>query len=396
MIHYCRKHNVLIKMTHSDQDPLFEPIQLGSMKLSHRIVLAPLTRCRALNNVPVAMSVQYYSERATEGGLMISEGTIVREDGFGYPCIPGIFTAEQVEAWKPIVQAVHDKGGKIFCQIWHCGRASHQHYQPDGESLPVSSSAIAIQGQCFSLKTMQMEDYPVPRALEMDELPGIVEAFKTAALNSIEAGFDGVEIHGANGYLLDQFMKDGINQRQDIYGGSIENRCRFPLEVAEAVVGAVGADRVGYRLSPFGEGFLDASDSNPVATVSYMVEQLNKLGICYIHCVEPRVVGNMDKEDDGSQSLDPFKSLCTNTVFIASGGYIPENARDALKHGKTDMVAFGRWFLANPDFVKRAKLGAPLNKYDRSTFYTQGAEGYIEGYPKLEDTDWGRQHPDLV
>ena len=377
-------------------DPLFEPIKVGSMNLSHRIVLAPLTRCRALNNVPVDMSVQYYSERATEGGLMISEGTIVKEDGFGYPCTPGIFTSEQVEAWKPIVKAVHDKGAKIFCQIWHCGRASHQHYQPDGESLPVSSSAIAIHGQCFSLKTMQMEDYPVPRALEKNELPEIIEAFKKAALNSIEAGFDGVEIHGANGYLLDQFMKDGINKRGDEYGGSIENRCRFPLEVTKAVVGAVGADRVGYRLSPFGEGFLDASDSNPVATVSYMVEQLNNLGVCYIHCIEPRVVGNMDKEDHGPHSLDPFKKLCTDTVFIASGGYLPDNARDTLKNDKADLIGFGRWYLSNPDFVKRVKIGAPLNDYNRATFYTQGAEGYIEGYPKLEDTEWGKEHPELL
>lgn len=383
-------------MNTSDRDELFEPLNVGSMRLSHRIVLAPLTRCRALKSVPVEMSIQYYSERATEGGLMISEGTIVSPHGFGYPCTPGIFTAEQVEAWKPIVKAVHDKGAKIFCQIWHCGRASHQHYQPDGESLPVSSSAVAIQGQCFSLKSMQMEDYPVPRALEKHELPGIIEEFKQAAINSIEAGFDGVEIHGANGYLLDQFMKDGINKRTDEYGGSIENRCRFPLEVAEAVVSAIGADRVGYRLSPFGEGFLDASDSNPVETVSYMIKQLNKLGVCYIHCVEPRVVGNMDKEPDSSLSLAPFKDLCKDTVFIASGGYLPDNARDAIKNGHADLVAFGRWYLSNPDFVKRAKLGAPLNEYDRSTFYTQGPEGYIQGYPMLEDTEWGKQHPEIL
>lgn len=382
-------------MSSTEQDPLFEPIQAGSMNLAHRIVYAPLTRCRALNNVPVKMSIQYYEERATDGGLLISEGTIVSPNGFGYPCTPGIFNEEQVEAWKPIVKAVHDKGAKIFCQIWHCGRASHQHYQPDGESLPISSSAVAIQGQCFSLKSMQMEDYPVPRALETHELPGIVEEFTKAARNAIEAGFDGVEIHGANGYLLDQFMKDGINQRTDEYGGSIENRCRFPLEVARSVVNAIGADRVGYRLSPFGEGFLDASDSDPVATVSYMVEELNKLGVCYIHCVEPRVVGNMDQDADPSLSLEPFKKLCKNTVFIAAGGYLPDNARESIKAGKADLIAFGRWYLANPDFVKRAKIGAPMNKYDRSTFYTQGPEGYIEGYPKLEDTEWAKQYPDL-
>lgn len=206
---------------------------------------------------------------------MISEGTLVSERGHGYPCTPGIHTAEQIEAWKKITNAVHEKGAYIFCQLWHCGRASHQHYQPN-EELPIAPSAIAVEGEkCFSLKTMNMEEYPVPRALEKEELPTIVEEFRQAARNAIEAGFDGVEVHGANGYLLDQFVKDGMNKRTDEYGGCIENRCRFPLEVVKAVVDEIGADRVGYRISPFG-GFLDASDSHPYATHIYLVEELNK------------------------------------------------------------------------------------------------------------------------
>ena len=242
---------------------------------------------------------------------------------------------------------------------------------------------------------MQMEDYPVPRALEKEELPAIVEQFRQAARNAIDAGFDGVEIHGANGYLLDQFMKDGINQRTDEYGGSIENRCRFPLEVAKAVCEEIGADRVGYRLSPFG-GFLDAHDSDPYASVTYMIEELNKLGVAYVHCVEPRVKGNDDCEANPEFSLEPFRKCC-KTTFIASGGYLPENGGQAVKNGDADLIAFGRWFLANPDFVLRAKVGAPLNKYDRSTFYTQGKEGYLD-YPHLHDAfpEWVKDNADLV
>jgi 12-oxophytodienoic acid reductase len=340
------------------------------------------------------MAAQYYSERATNGALMISEGTIVSERGHGYPCTPGINTGEHVEKWKPICDAVHKKGAHFFCQLWHCGRASHQHYQPN-EDLPLSSSAVAIDdgNKAFSLKSMQLEDYPVPRALEKEELPGIVEEFRVAARNAIEAGFDGVEIHGANGYLLDQFMKDGINQRTDEYGGSIENRCRFPLEVAKAVAEEIGGDRVGYRLSPFG-GFLSAHDSHPYASVMYMVEELGKLDLAYIHMVEPRVKGNTDQEEDPRFSLEPFRRVWQG-VFIASGGYTPENAREALRSGHCDAIAFGRWHLANPDFVKRAFLNAPLNPYHRDTFYTQGKEGYID-YPFLEDTEWGKEHAELV
>lgn len=236
-----------------------------------------------------------------------------------------------------------------------------------------------------------MEDYIAPRPLEASELPAIVEEFRVAARNAIEAGFDGVEIHNANGYLLDSFLKDSANQRTDEYGGSIENRCRFPLMVAKAVVEEIGAERVGIRISPFG-GFLDATDSHPYGLITYFLEELNKLGLAYVHLVEPRAGGNDDIPADklAGKSLDPFRKVWNGT-FIAAGGYTPENAPDAIASGHTDLIAFGRWHLANPDFVKRVALGAPLNKYDRATFYTQGEEGYID-YPFVEDTEWGKEH----
>lgn len=366
-----------------------QPYSMGPLNLNHRVVYAPLTRCRAFNNVPQPLAIQYYSQRATQGALMISEGTIVGERGFGYPCTPGIFTTEQVDAWKPIVSAVHEKGAYFFCQIWHCGRASHQHYQPN-EELPISSSAVAVKdGQAFSLKTMQMENYPVPRALEIDEIPAIVEQYRAAAANARTAGFDGVEIHGANGYLIDQFLKDEINHRSDEYGGSIENRCRFALEVVRAVVDEIGADRVGIRLSPFG-GFLNATDSHPYALITYLLEELNKIGIAYVHFVSPRVGGNDDVPEDPHKSLEPFRRVWRGT-FIAAGGYTRDSGMKAIENGDADLIAFGRWHLANPDFVKRLILDAPLNKYDRPTFYSQAPEGYVD-YPFLEDTEWGKEH----
>ena len=379
MLHVVVVHRRTVDTT---QDPLFQPLKVGNLEIKHRIVYAPLTRCRAFNGIPSEMAQEYYAQRATEGGLMISEGTLVSDKAHGYPCTPGVYTKEQVEAWKPIIKGVHDRGAFIFCQLWHCGRASHQHYQPN-EELPVSSSAVAINdgSQAFSLKTMKMEDYPVPRALEAEELPAIVDEFRQAARNAIEAGFDGVEIHGANGYLLDQFMKDGINKRIDPYGGSIENRCKFPLEVLDAVVKEIGAERVGYRLSPFG-GFLSAEDSKPYASVTYMIEEMNKYNLAYVHMVEPRVTGNTDVEEDPDKTLMPFRNVC-KTVFIAAGGYEGSSARQSLNEKRCDAVAFGRRFLANPDFVHRVKIGAPLNEYDRSTFYSQGPEGYID-YPTLE------------
>lgn len=370
-------------------NPLLQPYSLGPFKLNHRIVYAPLTRCRAFGTIPQPLAAQYYTQRATAGALMISEGTVVSERGHGYPCTPGINTLEHVEAWKPIVSAVHEKNATFFCQLWHVGRASHPHYQPN-EELPISPSAVAIQdGQCFSLKSMQLEDYPVPRALEKDELPAIVEEFRQAAVNARAAGFDGVEIHGANGYLLDEFLKDEINHRTDEYGGSIENRCRFVLEVVKAVVDEIGAERVGIRLSPFG-GFLNATDSHPYALITYLLEELNHLALAYVHFVSPRVGGNADVPEDPKKSLEPFRRVWRGTL-IAAGGYDQESGMKAVETGEADLIAYGRWHLANPDFVKRMALKAPLNQYDRATFYTQAPEGYVD-YPFLEDIEWGKEH----
>jgi 12-oxophytodienoic acid reductase len=371
----------------TDANPLFTPLKIGNMHLSHRIALAPLTRCRAVDTdqgsgIPCANAVQYYAERATKGGLVITEGTLVSEFAHGYPNCPGVYTREQIAGWAPIVKAVHDKGGYIVMQLWHCGRASHQDYQPNGEA-PVSSSAVPVRGQCFSMKSGGMVDYPTPRALELEELPGIVDQFRQAARNAIDVGFDGVEIHGANGYLLNQFLVTGINKRNDSYGGSLENRLRFPLEVFRAVVDEVGAERVGYRLSPFG-GFLDVSDETPVETHLGMIEKLIEAGPpAYIHCVEPRCAGN-DDIDPGNHDLGVFEEATKGkTVFMRAGGYTPEMAKKALEENKGDIIAFGRWFLANPDFVERVRLGAELNKYDRDTFYTPDpVVGYID-YPAM-------------
>lgn len=384
-------HSIYIQIAMASKEILYTPIKVGAMDLAHRIVYAPLTRCRSFNSIPQPIAAQYYSQRATEGGLMITEGTVISETGHGYPCTPGIYTQEMIDNWKPIVKSVHDKGAKFFMQIWHVGRASHPHYQPD-EALPIAPSAVAINDgtQAFSLKTMGMVEYPVPRALDKSELPGIANDFRLAARNAIAAGFDGVEIHGANGYLLDNFLKEESNKRTDEYGGSVENRCRFLLEVVQAVVEEVGAERVGIRFSPFG-GFMVAADADPYAVYLHLLEKLPK-DLAYVHFVEPRAGGNSDR-DPGEYTLEPFKKAWSGT-FMAAGGYTPDNSVSAIENG-VDLIAYGRWYLANPDFVKRVRLGAPLNKYDRSTFYSQGSEGYVD-YPFIEDTEWGKENAELL
>lgn len=373
-------------MASNGMAPLFKPYTLpDGTQLAHRIVYAPLTRCRSFGGVPQPNAALYYSQRATKGGLMISEGTIISDTGFGYPCTPGVFTSEHIEGWKPVVQAVHDKGATFYCQIWHVGRASHPHYQPN-EEAPISSTTKPVSGQCFSPKTMQMEDHTPARALFAEELPAIVDQYRQAARNAVDAGFDGVEVHGANGYLIDQFLKDGINDRTDAYGGPIENRCRFALEVMKAVCEEIGSKKAGIRLSPFG-GFLDAEDSHPYAITTYLLEELNKLDLAFVHLVEPRVAGNADLEST-PYSLDPFRKVYKGTL-IAAGGFTADSGAEAISTDHCDLVCYGRNFLANPDMPRRFQLGAPLNKYDRNTFYTQGSEGYTD-YPFLEDTEEGK------
>lgn len=352
-----------------EQTSLLTPYKMGKFQLSHRIVHAPLTRSRSYNNMPQTHTVLYYSQRTTKGGFLIAEATAISETARGYPHTPGIWTNEQVEAWKPIVDAVHAKGGIFFCQIWHTGRVSDYSYQPNGQA-PISSTDKPICQLDHDTSVEHEgnpEQYPPPRRLSTDEIPQVVNDFRVAARNAVEAGFDGVEIHGAHGYIIDQFMKDSVNDRTDKYGGSLQNRCRFALEVIEAVVNEIGHDRVGIRLSPFAD-YMDCWDSDPEALGLYMVESLNKYDIVYCHLVEPRmhVVEGRYKIAHG---LIPMRKAYKGT-FIAAGGYDREEGNKVVADGYADLVAYGRLFLANPDLPKRFELNAPLNKYNRLTFYT--------------------------
>ncbi|XP_061945197.1 putative 12-oxophytodienoate reductase 11 [Populus nigra] len=366
---------------HAVAAPLLTPYEMGKFNLSHRIVLAPLTRQRSYNNVPQPHAILYYSQRTTEGGLLIAEATGVSDTAQGYPNTPGIWTKEQVEAWKPIVDAVHAKGGIFFCQIWHVGRVSNRDFQPNGQA-PISCTDKPLAPQ-LRANGIDAVEFTTPRRLRTDEIPHVVNDFRIAARNAMEAGFDGVEIHGAHGYLIDQFMKDQVNDRTDQYGGSLENRCRFALEVVGAVVDEIGADRVGIRLSPYAN-YGQAGDSNPGALGLYMVESLNKYGILFCHMVEPRMK-TVGERVESPHSLLPMRKAFNGT-FIVAGGYDREEGNKAVAENYSDLVAYGRVFLANPDLPRRFELDAPLNKYDRRTFYTTDPViGYTD-YPFLEST----------
>ncbi|KAI0529523.1 hypothetical protein KFK09_002075 [Dendrobium nobile] len=360
------------------QIPLLKPHKMGSFNLSHRIVLAPLTRSRSFGNIPQPHAILFYSQRTTRGGLLISEATGVSDTAQGYPRTPGIWTEEQVEAWKPIVKAVHDKGGVFICQLWHVGRVSSHVYQPNGQA-PISSTDKPIRPQIHHDGTV--EEYSTPRRLRTDEIPLIVNDFRVAARNAIEAGFDGVEIHAAHGYLLEQFLKDGANDRTDEYGGSLENRCRFILEIVEKVVDEIGAGRVGIRLSPFSD-LMECGDSNPDALGVHMVQSLNKYNLLYCHITEPRMTFNEGKLELPHR-LHEMRRVFQGT-FITASGYGREEGNKVVEEGYTDLVAYGRLFLANPDLPRRFELNAPLNKYDRATFYTPDPiVGYTD-YPFLQ------------
>ncbi|KZV37324.1 12-oxophytodienoate reductase 2-like [Dorcoceras hygrometricum] len=366
--------------------PLLTPYKMGNFRLSHRIVLAPLTRQRSYNNVPQPHAILYYSQRATKGGFLLAEATGVSDTAQGYANTPGIWTKEQTDAWKPIVEAVHAKGAVFFCQIWHVGRVSNTGFQPNGQS-PISSTSKELTPQ-LRANGVDMARFSPPRRLRTDEIPKIVNDFRIAARNAIEAGFDGVEIHGAHGYLLEQFFKDQANDRTDQYGGSLENRCRFGLEVVEAVSDEIGAGRVGIRLSPFAN-YMQSGDSNPEALGLYLTEALNKYGILYCHMVEPRMI-SVGVKSECSESLAPMRKSFKGT-FIVAGGYDREDGNKAVAENRADLVAYGRHFLANPDLPKRFELDAPLNKYERETFYTPDPViGYTD-YPFLEETDGYRR-----
>jgi N-ethylmaleimide reductase len=356
---------------------LFSPVKLGRYELPNRIVMAPLTRNRAgEGNVPQGLNAEYYAQRSS-AGLIVSEATQISSQGQGYPGTPGIYSAEQIEGWKQVVNTVHAKGGHIFLQLWHVGRISHPSLQPQGE-LPVAPSAIAPAGMASTYTGEQ--PFVTPRALELEEIPGIIEQYRQAAKNALEAGFDGVEVHGANGYLLDQFLQDGSNQRTDQYGGSLENRTRLLMEVVEAVVGVWGSDRVGLRLSPSGT-FNDMSDSDPQALFSYVVGALNRFNLAYLHLVEPRWTSATPETDVAALGVVAFRQIYTGTL-IAAGGFDREQGNAVIAAGSTDLVAYGRLFISNPDLPERFAIDAPLNPYDRSTFYGGNQHGYTD-YPTL-------------
>ena len=357
---------------------LFESTQLGPHLLRNRIVMAPLTRSRALEgDVPSAMAIEYYGQRAS-AGLIIAEATQVSPQGKGYILTPGIYTDEQAHAWKKITDAVHAKGGHIYLQLWHVGRISHPSIQPNGE-LPVAPSAITPEGQAFT--TEGFKPLVTPRALRTDEMPGIVEQYRAAAKHALAAGFDGVEIHAANGYLLDQFLRDKTNQRTDEYGGSIENRARLLIEVTAAVTEVWGGDRVGVRISPLSK-FGDIWDSNPQALYTHVVNKLNAFRLAYLHVIEGDTGG--EREPAGGFDLQVLRDLF-NGAYMANNGYDADLAGQRLNAKQADLIAFGRPFIANPDLVERMRIDAPMNEMDQATMYGGGAHGYVD-YPMLNSS----------
>ena len=368
-----------LRQADADSAPthLLSPYRLGGFELKNRLVMSPMTRSRALEgNVPNPLAATYYAQRAA-AGLIVTEATQVSPQGVGYVRTPGIHSPEQVAGWRAVTDAVHGAGGLIFAQLWHVGRIS----QPDfhGGALPVAPSAIAADGEVFTARGPTK--MVTPHALELHELPGIVAQFEKAAENAQTAGFDGVELHGANGYLLDQFLRDGANRRTDAYGGSIRNRARFPLEVTEAVAAVWGADRVGYKVSPNG-AFNSMADSDPIATFSYLAGELSKLGLLYLHVTEG--VAGLMAPPAGTIPAAPVLRRRFKGALILNGGYDAQSADAAIARGDADLIAFGVPFLANPDLPARYAKQAPLNAPDQSTFYAGEAKGYID-YPALAD-----------
>ena len=355
--------------------PLFQPIKVGAIDLANRVVMAPLTRSRALKgDIPRPSAATYYAQRAS-AGLIVTEATQVSWTAKGYAFTPGIFTEEQVQAWRAVTEAVHDKGGKIVVQLWHVGRISHPSLQP-GHAKPLAPSAVTPKGQAFTETGFQPHEEP--RALEVEEIRGIVADFAHAASMARKAGFDGVEVHGANGYLIDQFLRDGSNKRTDLYGGSIENRTRFLFEVLEAVTQAIGGDRTGLRLSPVTPAN-DSSDSNPFPLFQHAIEGLNRFNLAYLHMVEGATGGPRDVMPDFD-----FQALrrAFRGPYMANNGYDFAMADAALREGRADLIAFGRPFIANPDLVERLRAGAPLATPQRETFYGGDEHGYTD-YPPL-------------
>jgi len=359
----------------TDSQSLFSPYRLGALELANRIVMSPMTRSRALaGNVPNPLAATYYAQRAS-AGLIITEATQVSPQGVGYIRTPGIHSAEQVAGWKTVVDAVRRAGGKIVAQLWHVGRVSHPDFH--GGALPVAPSALPVEGEAFT--SNGRTKLVTPRALEIGEIAGIVEQFRRAAENAKAAGFDGVELHGANGYLLDQFLRDGANHRTDAYGGSIANRARLPLEVTDAVTGVWGAQRVGYKLSPYFAGY-SMSDSNPLETFAFIATELNKRDLLYLHVTE--AIAGAAATPAGTVRATPIIRARFDGTLIVNGGYDARSAQAAIAQGDADLVAFGVPFLANPDLANRYRRGAALSAPDPATFYAGEEKGYID-YPTL-------------
>ncbi|MDP9126735.1 MAG: alkene reductase [Pseudomonadota bacterium] len=359
---------------------LFDPLQLGDVTIANRIIMAPLTRMRSKQpgNIPWALNAEYYAQRAG-AGLIVSEATQISQQGQGYPGTPGIHTEEQTEGWKLVTDAVHTKGGKMFLQLWHVGRISHSSHQPGG-GLPVAPSALKPTGRVFTAHWTQA-DYETPHALESAEIKAILQDYDQASEKAKLAGFDGVEVHGANGYLLDQFLQDGTNKRGDAYGGSIENRARLLLEAVDRAIGIWGHGRVGVRLSPYGT-FNDMSDSDPISLYTHLLRELDKRQIAYVHMIEPRATGAGGGEaanNDAPCTAELFRKHFSGK-FISAGGYTPALAMAALAGDQADAIAFGRLYISNPDLPERLRKGAALNSYDRATFYGGTGKGYTD-YP---------------
>jgi N-ethylmaleimide reductase len=355
---------------------LFSRYSLNDLDLTNRMVMAPMTRCRAIDgNVPNPLSVLYYKQRVS-AGLIITEGSQVDPMGIGYSRTPGIHSMEQVLGWKKVTEGVHQAGGKIFLQLWHVGRMSHPDFLQG--ALPVAPSALPVDQEIHTPNGKKK--IPVPHALEPGEIHEIIEQFRAGARNAKDAGFDGVEIHGANGYLLDQFLRDGSNTRTDLYGGSVENRARLPLEITRAITAEWDPGRVGYRISP--HFVLNAmSDSNPKETFSYLTRELDRIGIGYIHLIEP-VGGRMGVTPPGAHLASVIRSTFPRTL-IFNGGYDAKTGTAAIEEGRTDLISFGGSFLANPDLPERFKKGASLNPEDVATYYVGEEKGYTD-YPTLD------------
>lgn len=373
----------------SGTDELFQPYRLGPFELPHRIIMAPLTRSRARSpgNVPSALAACYYAQRAS-AALIVSEATQISMQGQGYAWTPGIHSSDQVEAWRHVTKAVHESGGRIFCQLWHVGRISHPALQPDN-MLPVAPSAIIPQGKAF-IENERGEGALVPfvrpRALTLEEMPYVVGQYERAARNAQSADFDGIEIHAANGYLLDQFIESSTNRRSDTYGGSVENRTRLLLEVAEALSRIWGPDRIGVRISPLGK-MNEITDDDPEATFGYVGERLGEFGFAYLHLVNPAVEEMEKGEPPDQRSLALVKLIRERFkgALIAAGGFDAEAAAQWIREGRADLIAFGRKFIANPDLPERLRTGAPLNADDPTTYYGGGEKGYTDYHSLAQD-----------